>query len=302
MAGNKALRKLSHIAEFAALKTITTVLRLLGVDRASALMGYLWRQLGPFNGRHRRAEMHLRLALPELDAAARQRILGDMWENLGRTAAETVLIPQILREPRRISASAELIAAVDAAESDGRGIVFCSMHTGNWELVACGPRQLGQPMAAVYRRLANPYSDQFLKRLRLRIYDGGLMETGGSSALKLRSLAREGLAIAMLSYLPDGTGLTLPFLGRPSKLASLPVALARRLGIPLVIGRCIRLGGVRFRIDGQLLDMPRTDDVEADIATATARLHATFERWIREEPAQWMWSIRKWGKLPEVEG
>ena len=68
-----------------------------------------------------------------------------------------------------------------------------------------------------------------------------------------------------LSDLPDGTGLTLPFLGRPSKLASLPVALARRLGIPLVIGRCIRLGGVRFRIDGQLLDMPRTDDVEADI-------------------------------------
>ena len=68
------------------------------------------------------------------------------------------------------------------------------------------------------------------------------------------------------------------------------------------VGRVLRLDGVRFRIELVEIPVARTGDKDADVLATTAALHAEFERQIREEPAQWMWSIRKWGKLPEVEG
>jgi KDO2-lipid IV(A) lauroyltransferase len=298
--GRGISRKVSHIVEIAALRVVSAILHVLGIDVSSALMGFLWRHFGPFNHRHERCDAHLRLALPELTAEERRRLLGSMWENLGRTAAETLLIDDFVKQQGRIAITPVLAAAVEQAESFGRGIVFCSLHTGNWELVASGPKQFGQPLAAVYKRLANPYSDAFLRRLRLMIYDGGLMEAGSGSALKLRSMAREGLGIAMLSDLPDHTGIRLPFFGHDSTLASMPIAMARRLGIPVIVGRCIRASGAHFVIDGHILAVPKTGDAEADILAGTRLMHATFEDWIREKPEQWMWSIRKWGHLPET--
>jgi len=57
----------------------------------------------------------------------------------------------------------------------------------------------------------------------------------------------------------------------------------------------VRLPGVRFRIALTQIDVPSTDDRQADIAAATAALHACFEDFIRRNPEQWMWAHRRWG-------
>ena len=46
--------------------------------------------------------------------------------------------------------------------------------------------------------------------------------------------------------------------------------------------------------------MPEDDDVDADVLAGTIALHGAYEGWIRERPAEWMWSIRKWGRKPEA--
>ena len=44
------------------------------------------------------------------------------------------------------------------------------------------------------------------------------------------------------------------------------------------------------------LDIPDTGDHDADVAAILAQVNATYERWIRESPEQWMWVHRRWPK------
>jgi len=77
-----------HRLQAAALRGGIRILRLLGPVSASNLGGYVARKLGPWLPVSRVADANLRNGLPELDAAARRRVIRGMWDNLGRTAAE----------------------------------------------------------------------------------------------------------------------------------------------------------------------------------------------------------------------
>lgn len=281
--------------EYVGLRVVVALLGLLGVDRASALMGRLWRWFARFNPRHARADRHLALAMPELGPVQRTGILLDMWENLGRTFAEGLLLPEIVSHPERIAISERLAADIRAIGAGGA--IFCSLHQGNWELLAVGSTGLGKPVAGVYRPLKNPLAEAYFRSRRETAYPGGLVAAGTTSVLRLRSLARSGVAVAMMADLPDGTGIVAPFFGHPALLSTLPITLARRLGLPLVVAHCQRTDGAHFRIDGERLDLPHTDDADADVDKATLALHSVFETWIRRAPGQWMWATRKWPKL-----
>lgn len=232
--------------------------------------------------------------MPDLTAAERSSILSEMWENLGRTFAEGLLLPEVALQPERVAMSDKLTADIRAIGAGGA--VFCSLHQGNWELLAIGCAMVGKPVAGVYRSLKNPLSEAYFRSRREKAYPAGLVAAGATSVLRLRSLARGGAAIAMMADLPDGTGIRAPFLGGSSSLSKLPVTLARHLGLPLVVARCRRLDGVHFFIEGQRLDLAHTDNPEVDVAEGARTLHATFETWIRSEPGQWMWATRKWSE------
>ena len=70
--------------------------------------------------------------------------------------------------------------------------------------------------------------------------------------------------------------------------------IARRLGVPLIVGRAIRLEGATFAIDGLEVEIPYTDDVSDDVLKTVQQIHRKFEEWIREYPGQWMWVQDKW--------
>lgn len=288
----KAREQASFWLEYAGLRVVVALLGLLGVDLASAFMGRLWRWFARFNPRHRRAQLNLAFALPELSSAQRADVLGDMWENLGRTFAEGLLLPEIMRNPERVTMERSFSDYVQSVQA--KGVVFCSLHQGNWELLAVGCAQIGKPVAGAYRPLKNPLAEVYFLSRRELAYPAGLVAAGTSSILRLRSIARGGAAIAMMADLPDRTGVRAPFFGSPSFLSKLPVTLARHLDLPLVAARCRRTDGAHFLIEGEQLSLPHSDDPDADVAEGTRALHAMFEKWIRDEPGQWMWATRKW--------
>ena len=57
----------------------------------------------------------------------------------------------------------------------------------------------------------------------------------------------------------------------------------------------MREPGVRFRLGVERVEVPKTNDRDADVLAATTNLHAAFERTIRDKPEQWMWAHRRWG-------
>lgn len=292
MKQHSLLRTLALKAEWAVLAVAVFLFRQVPVDRASAAMGFLWRKFAPFNRRHKRALHHLELAMPELSAAERRRIIDGMWDNLGRVTAETFQIDRLIRDEARFELKVD--ARTDAILNGAGPCVFVSMHSACWELCVTPAYQRGLPIAGVYQALKNPYSDALVRSLRGTLYPLGLYSKGHQTARRLLSILRTGGTFALMADLRERRGVKVPFFGRQAFATPVPATLARACGVPIVIGRVVRLEGARFRIEGICIDAASDGEKEADILATTAAIHAQFEAWIREAPQQWMWIHRKW--------
>lgn len=285
------LLRVSHRAEYGFVRMVEIILRRLGPDRASEFSGALWRAIAPRTVRHRRAMENLARAFPEKSEAERAAIARAMWENLGRTMAEGLMLELIVGDPARICLSES--AAATMRETRGRAI-FASLHYGNWEIAMWPLTAAGYACAGVYQRVQNPLIDAWVQRLRLKVFPAGIYDKGHGTPRRLMALARAGHPIGVLADHREMRGVNVPFFGHPAPSTPLPAFLARSLDLPLIAGRTIRESGAHFRIETEAVAVPRTTDRRADVTAATAALQAVFERWIREDPRQWMWAHRRW--------
>jgi KDO2-lipid IV(A) lauroyltransferase len=84
-----------------------------------------------------------------------------------------------------------------------------------------------------------------------------------------------------------GDGHPVTMFGHPTTVPLGPAALAVAHRAALIVGRCLRIGPDRFRAEGDLLEVPSTDDRRADAAALATRIAARFERDIGDAPEQW---------------
>lgn len=292
MARSSTLLDFRYRAEAAVLRTAIFLFRLVPVDIASAVMGFFWRKFAPLNSRHKRALKHLELALPETSEKQRQAIVLGMWDNLGRVAAETFHIADLMKQKDRFTVRAD--ERTERFLTENKGCVWISLHTGNWELCVQPLVIRGHEVTGVYQALSNPITDEILRDIRKDLYQGGLYSKGHQTARKLISAVRRGSNVAIMADLRETRGIRVPFFGRPAYATPVPATLARACGVPIVVGRVVRTKGVYFRLEGRCIDVPVTADRKADIEAATLEYHGIFEDWIREHPEQWMWIHRKW--------
>jgi KDO2-lipid IV(A) lauroyltransferase len=277
--------------EYALLRAIAAVLRTMPLERAADGIAWLWRTIAPRLPRHARALEHLAHAFPEKSEPERAAIARAMWANLGRVAAETLLLD-------RLTAGRTRYALADGAravlERGRAGAVLTSLHSGNWEIVIEASNIAGLPSTGVYQKVRNPHIDAWLLSLRAPLYPGGLHTKGPEAARQMLGRLKRGEVVAVLADLRESSGIQVPFFGRPAYANPFPVMAARMTGVPLIAGRVRRLPESRFVIDVVEVPLPRTDDRRADVEAGTAALHAQFEAWIREAPEEWMWAHRKW--------
>jgi KDO2-lipid IV(A) lauroyltransferase len=288
----EGLKGLLAWLEYVGFRLVVGLFRLMPLDTSSALSGWFWRHLAPYQRRHERALQNLAVSMPELDPARRESIIGDMWEMLGRTFAEALRIDEIIRDPSRV----EVDIPPEVMDVMRRGgFVIVSLHMGNWEIASPMLDRLGIPVAGVYQRIKNSLVDEYVTRMRRDHYRLGLISKGHGSVTALMKVLRQGGGITVLADLRDHFGERVPFFGREAPSSPFPALLARGRHVPLLAGRVIRLEGCRFRVTAEIVPVTQTTDRAADVHATTAAIQAVFERWIRESPGQWMWGHRRWG-------
>ena len=277
--------------DYALLRLAAFLVRALPIEAGSTLMGKTWRVVGPLTTRHKRALTNLAAALPDMTETQRRAIAADQWENLGRTFAESFVIDRIVADPDRI----ELIIsdALEARLARPGGFIVTGIHSSNWEVASLAARKY-RHVAGIYQALTNPLADAFVARLRAHVFDGGLFAKGPGTANHIMQWVREGNAAAMLGDQLEGRGVAVTMFGLRTLANPFAAMVARRLGVPLVGGRAMRLPGSRFRIEAIEIPVPTTDDAQADVEAATQNAQDCFERWIRERPGEWMWVQDRW--------
>ena len=283
---------------YLAIRLVRALLLPFGLERASAFMGWCWQVIAPRTKRHPRALSQLEAAMPELNSEQRQTIARAMWNNLGRTFAEGLLLDRLQAEPQRISVEDETIVdRIWGQDDPERGAILASMHSANWEVFGVPIAERGYHVAGLYQAVQNPLIENYLLGQRQQLFRAGMISKGSHAMKRIVRLLRSGDAVAMLvDQRQAGRGVAVPFFGHDAPSTPLPATLALRTGARLVLGRCKRVGPVRFSIELKELDVAATGDHEADVARITSAIHAQFEAWIRERPHEWMWAHRRWSR------
>lgn len=286
-----------HRIEAAVARLALGLLRRMSPAAASNLGGVVARTLGPFLPVSRVAHANLRLAMPELDNAARRRVVRGVWENLGRTATEFPHLHRLRCSERGPGWEIVNEQILHEVATRGGPAIFFSGHIGNWELLPQVVAAFGMVMSSMYRPAANPLVDALIAELRrealgfeVPMFPKGA--TGGRAAMA--HMARGGyLGILIDQKLNDG--IAVDFFGRPAMTAPALAALALRFRCPVIPGRCERIGPARLRFHPEPpLELPHSGDRAADIATLTRAVNACLERWIRARPEGWLWLHRRW--------
>ncbi len=271
---------------------VVALSRALGPDRASDLGGFVARTLGPRLGVSKRALRNLAMAMPELDAAARARILREIWDNLGRTTLEYPHIT-FLAEHRTEHSGGDHIRE---ALKQGKSIFFVAGHLANWEIAPAILKMHGLSLNIVYRAVNNPRIDELVKRCR----GVGAAETipkGFRGAQRVKKLLAEHAHFGMLLDQKQNDGIAVPFFGRDAMTASAAALFALRFDALLLPAQVERIGGAHFRVTAYPpLEIRRTDDRDADIRAIMTSFNAELERWIRQRPGQWLWLHQRWPK------
>jgi Kdo2-lipid IVA lauroyltransferase/acyltransferase len=283
---------LQGFAEGAGFRLVRHLCLMLGLDRASAFSGWMWRKLAPWNQRHARARRHMTRALPHLSAAQIDAHLLAMWDNLGRTMAESFFLESIVRDPARFELAPAVPAIIERVRAQGG--VFVGGHMGNWELGAPLLWSNGIEVGGIYRHVNSPVIDQAVLGLRERFYRAGLWRKTGQAARNALRAADQKKVLALLGDLRDPTGASVPFFGQPAPSTLFPAHVARDRKVPIFVALFRRTGGAHFLFDAVEITPDWTDDRSADLARVTAAVQAQLETWIREAPAQWMWAHRRW--------
>jgi len=269
------------------------VVRLLGVDAASAFGGWLGRTVGPLSGAHKVATRNLKLAFPDKDEAWRAAMLKAQWDGLGRSFAEFPLMDKILPSTGRVEVvNQERLFQIAA---DQVPVVFVSGHLSNWEVMPAAIVDSGVVCEMTYRAANNPYVDERIKASRFRYGVRLFAPKGGDGSRELLAGMKQGKSVALMNDQKFNTGVEGLFFGHPVRTAPGPSRLAIRFGTVLQPMSVQRIKGARFRaVVHEPIHPPQTGDRKADIEAAVGLVNAFLEERIRERPEEWFWVHRRW--------
>jgi KDO2-lipid IV(A) lauroyltransferase len=282
------MKTFTYLLEALAVKLLFTLFRLLPLDISSAIGGEIGRLIGPFFSAHKTARRNLGAAFPEKTPREVKAILGDMWENLGRTAAEMSSVPGT-----RLTSRIEVVGA-QYFPPLGKPVLFFGGHLGNWELLYPIAYDRGVHLTLIYRHINNPYVDKMVGAIR-RSHSNEIIAKGLRGGVKMLAALKRGGSIAMLIDQKLNTGLPIPFFGRDAMTATAIADIALKYDIPIIPARVIRTQGAHFKgVIYPPLAYEKTGDREKDTRAVMTEINAMLEGWIREHPEQWFWVHRRW--------
>lgn len=287
------MKRLRHLIEAGVVLAFLGLFKLLPLDSASAVGGWVARKVGPLTSADRIARRNLKRFLPEIDDATRDTTITAMWDNLGRTIGEYPHLKQIAETRVEVTGT----ETVDLLREDGAAGILVSGHLANWELLTIVAARQGVELTGVYRRPNNPYVNRIVLGLRVPA-SGKLVPKGAEGAREIMKtlIAKQHLGLLVDQKMNDG--IAVPFFGCPAMTAPAAAQLALRFKCPLVPVHPIRLKGARFRLEVlPPLPLPDSGDKAADTLAVMTTINGLLESWIRENPAQWLWIHNRWPKV-----
>jgi KDO2-lipid IV(A) lauroyltransferase len=244
------------------------------------------------------ATSNLRNSFPALSPAEIRPILNQYYRRLGEIAVECLKMPAFSAAQLGARVTMPNLAMVRAETDAGRSIILLAAHLGNWEWqLQSAVVHIGVPVDAAYKPLHLASADRAV--LSLRSHFGARMV---AAKKLLRTVARNRNHVHVIALMADqipmssGSGRHwLTFLGQPTAFYPGPAEIAHSTGYAAFFADMRRVSRGQYEI--YFLPMTAAGERLEPEAFTTRYAHL-LEASIRSDPANWMWSHRRWKLAP----
>ena len=262
----------------------------------------LW--LGPKLGRlamridrrHRQVAFdNIRRCLPELGPAGWEKLLRENFEHYGVLGLE--LLHMMSPFPGHYRRYVGRVAVLEGfehwkrAHDKGRGVIFVSAHLANWELMIAKGAMAGIVVTMATRHLKPEWLHKKFEKVRLSA-DVKCAYLPNALPVVLKTLRKgESFGFVLDQYAHPPNGVPVPFFGVKVDTLGAIGTFAKRYGSAVIPVTQLRdkdgLVHVRFYPEMDL------GDELGDPIKSTTIFSKMIEKWIRDNPAQWLWAHRR---------
>lgn len=178
-------------------------------------------------------------------------------------------------------------------------LVYLS-HMGNWEYVASLKYWLPEDVhaAQLYHKLHNPYVDRLMKEIREQ-YGGEciLMKDTLRRILEYKRDNRKVVIGFIADQVPsnDNVHEGTMFLNHETYFASGVEKIATKLNAPVVYAELSRTKRGHYHVHFSMVTSTPKEYAKDELTNIYASM---LEKSIRKDPALWLWSHRRWKRIP----
>jgi phosphatidylinositol dimannoside acyltransferase len=243
----------------------------------------------------RNLESNLSVVLPEASSAEIRRLARRNFRNHSKAYADLMRLPRARVEDLRPLLRVEGGEHLEAARARGKGIMVVSAHMGSWEVAAAIWASTYAPVSLFAEELEPKQLLDWYRVTRARLGISVLPLTLAGLRKVTQALRAQEMVVTAIDRDILGTGLEMPFFGRPALIPEGPAAIALRLGTPLLPVCVYRLPDDTFQAIGYppIFAEP-TGDHGQDLRRVTSELVTRLEEIIRAHPDQWHMPHRIW--------
>jgi KDO2-lipid IV(A) lauroyltransferase len=239
------------------------------------------------------SKQYRKLFRPQYEAVVESKNLPfKLWEAIRASGMLFSDSLWIWRNPQKALALVEVQNwdLVEAAISEGHGLVMLTPHLGGFEII---PRVLAQhfPATILYRPSRQAWLNEVVEEGRA--YPN--MHFVPTNLHGVRQMTRALTRGEAIGILPDqvpsgGEGVWVPFFGRPAYTTPLPGRLANRNNTPVVMFTAKRKGLGQ----GWVMQATRLSSLSEDATTGAAELNVAIENAVLVAPEQFIWSYNRY--------
>ena len=232
-------------------------------------------------------------------SAAPEDVIKQNFRNLGKSFAEVVKIYFGLGD--QIIKNVKIRGAENFARASmkGKGTLIITGHCGNWELSALAAAANITKIHVVARPINNPYLNRLVERTRRRYGNRVIYKKGALKKILFALSKNETVVILMDQSVVSSEGVVADFLGKKDYTMKTPAVIAMKTGSP-VLPVFIRRSGEDHIIEiGEEVALDRSEGTEKAVYANTVKLSQCIERYITQNPAEWLWIHRRWKRVKD---
>ncbi|MDR1122766.1 MAG: lysophospholipid acyltransferase family protein [Endomicrobium sp.] len=249
------------------------------------------------------AKKNLKKCFPEKSNEDIKRMVKKIFFLEAMNFFELTNFPRMNSRFMRNIAHVEKFDRIQKSLRSGKGILFASAHTGNWEITAAIMAEMGIPVNVVVKKIYIDGLNNMLVGYRKSKNIKVILRGASDSGIKLLRALKRGETIAMLiDQDVDVAGVFVNFFGQkawtPSGLAVL--ALKTKADVYVAFDQRIDKYKHKTVINGPI-SFTKTDDFGKDIEKLTQDITSILEEHIKKHPEQWVWFHNRW-KTSHIRG